>query len=128
MQAKATKSMANLRQIHIASVTYAAEFQDTMPTSRNELDPYLGSDVVFQSPFGPAPGGADYWINLRGGKMSAVADPSRHIFAYDRAMLLNHEHVAVAFFDGHVEALDPEEFRALTLADANKDVDFDLPF
>ena len=76
-QAREVKSMSMLRNVSMAYMIYASESQDSLPTNVNDLNPYLDGGMP-QSPFGPAPGGTDYWLNPRGGKMSKIADPTRY--------------------------------------------------
>ncbi|MEM7228710.1 MAG: hypothetical protein AAF432_07840 [Planctomycetota bacterium] len=111
-QARATQSMSMLRNVAVASATYAAEWNDKIPANVNELHPYLGfSFNEMSSPYGPAwDGGPDYWFDASGGTYSAIKFPSRQIMSYDRAMYLLGDDIAVGFADGHVELLSTFEF------------------
>jgi prepilin-type processing-associated H-X9-DG protein len=126
--ARDVRSMVVLRSIGQGFNVYAADQKDALPTSVDDLvkAQYVTHDML-RSPFGPAPGGSDYWVNPRGGKISAIDDPAHYVIAYDRAMAQSQKRIAVAFLDGHVENLTPEQFRELTQSDGNKGVDFDLP-
>jgi prepilin-type processing-associated H-X9-DG protein len=122
--AKEAKSAAQLRGISMAMMTYAAENDDRMPASMEDLlqAGYLTDDML-QSPVGPAPEGDDYWISI-GGQNDSDAE---RVLGYDRAMFAHGDKVAVVFFDGHVEIMDVFEFEELLEREPNAGKDFDLP-
>lgn len=117
------QDMSALRNISMGYAVYANDKNDALPTSADDLikGNYLTPDMLH-----PA-GGADFWLNPHGGRISAIADPSHYIIAYDRTMYAGGKHVAVAFLDGHVEMLGLNAFRDLTQSDAHKGIDFNLP-
>jgi hypothetical protein len=124
-QAIDVRAQAALRNIATASMTYALENNDAMPRAFDDLRRYLGPDAAM-SPFGPSPDGrADYWINPMGTTMSAIAEPSEFILAYDRAMCASQDKVAVAYADGHVQVLAVWALRQA--AAEYRDINFDLP-
>ena len=128
--AMAVQSMTQMRQIAMGFVMHAADNDDALPTSKDQLTGpgYIDGDM-FNSPVGEAlDDEGSIWLNLKGGKVSAIADPSQYIIAYDRAMFSTGSTVAVAFLDGHCEQMDIEAFREMTRNDAHKGIDFKLPY
>jgi hypothetical protein len=57
--------------------------------------------------------------------MSAIAEPSEYILAYDRAMCASQDKVAEAYADGHVQVLAVWALRQA--AAEYRDINFDLP-
>ena len=93
-----------MRALGIAFHMYAAEHDDRIPAGADALleAEFIGVDAL-QSSFGPAAdGGADYWLDDSGGKMSDIRYPDKRVLAYDRAMYLDGRQVAALFADGHV--------------------------
>lgn len=128
-QAVEMSSMSGLRNVAMSYVVYAADKQDALPTSADDLVAagYLEAGML-ESPFGPMnDGSAAIWLNPKGGKTSEISDPATYIIAYDRAMFANGEVVAVAFLDGHVEQISRDELRTQTQSDQHKGIDFKLP-
>ncbi|MHC4948408.1 MAG: hypothetical protein ACYTG1_09120 [Planctomycetota bacterium] len=127
--ARSVESMSRMRALGIAFHMYAAEHDDRIPAGADALleAEFIGVDAL-QSSFGPAAdGGADYWLDDSGGKMSDIRYPDKRVLAYDRAMYLDGRQVAALFADGHVETLDWWAFRELLEHEANEGIDFDLP-
>jgi prepilin-type processing-associated H-X9-DG protein len=128
--AEDARAAAMLRNLGMACMMHAADNNDRLPDSFDDLlkAGYLEKDTL-ASPFGPsADGKSDYWLNPRGGTMSEIADPARFILAYDRAMYVSSDKVAVVFADGHVEVLDTDAFVHMTQDDQYAGTNFDLPF
>jgi hypothetical protein len=107
--ARQVQSAAQLRQFGMAINMYAADHNDRLPESIDDLMPYLGNQEMPASPLGPASdGGSDYAIrsDLGGDSIQSVAYTAQTFAAIDRAAVVNgEEQVAVVFMDGHVEQL-----------------------
>lgn len=128
--AKDAKSMAQLRQIAIAIMAYAAESQERMPPDIQTLidNGYLTENTL-HSPLGSAPdGGEDYWIDFSITRLVDVKSPAERIIGYDRSMYARGRLVAVLFLDGHVEKMPVSEFDATTKNAIHKGVNFERPF
>lgn len=128
--AKDVKSMSQLRMIGMAYNMHAADNADKLPTSTDDLvgPGYIAEDAIV-SPMGEAMDEqGSIWLNLKGGKLSAISDPSQYVIGYDRAMFFTGDTVAVVFLDGHCEQLDIEAFRELTQSEAHDGIDFKLPY
>ncbi|MHC4768195.1 MAG: hypothetical protein ACYTEI_05735, partial [Planctomycetota bacterium] len=126
-QARVTMSSAQIRQLSIAMMTYAAEHDDAAPPSYAALKPYLGPGLLI-SPYGPVSDDrGDYWMNTTVRRLSECRFPNRQIAFYDRAMYENAHEVAVGFYDGHVETMNTWEFDVKIAEEPNADTDFDLP-
>lgn len=127
--AKATQTMANLRQIGIAIHTHAAEHNDRVPASLDAIVDRGYLEAKPSSPFGPVfDEVGDYWLNSKPRRLSQVANPARTIAAYDRAMYMATFRAAVLFFDGHVEVLENYQLSELMEEEQHEGVDFQLPW
>jgi hypothetical protein len=120
-RASALASMENLQFIDVAYSTYAAEHDDRLPSSLEELRPYLGDQGVLASPHGPAwDGGPDYWLYFDDSSFSAIKWPAEQILGLDRAMLLKAaEEIPVLFADGHIALVSYEALSRLLTRPAN---------
>jgi prepilin-type processing-associated H-X9-DG protein len=126
-KAQIAKSSAQIRQLAIAMMTYAADNDDAAPPSLEALRPYLGADLP-TSPFGPVSDGrGDYWMNTTLQRLSHSKVPHQHVAFYDRAMYEHSHSVVVGFFDGHVKTMSAWELEALISDEPNAGTDFDLP-
>lgn len=126
-KAESAKASAQVRQLSIAMMMYAAENDDAAPPSLDALQPYLGPGLL-DSPFGPVSDGrGDYWLNTSIGRFATLQRPDEVIAIYDRAMYEHTDEVAVGFCDGHVQVMDTWDFEALTEQEPNAGTDFDLP-
>jgi hypothetical protein len=125
--AKPAKSAAQVRQLTIAMMMYAADNDDFAPPSFEALEHYLGRGML-DSPYGPVSDHrGDYWMNTSVERVSTSRRPDRQIAFYDRAMYENMHEVVVGFYDGHVETMTAWDFEALIGEEPNAGVDFDLP-
>ncbi|MHC4992971.1 MAG: hypothetical protein ACYTGC_18510, partial [Planctomycetota bacterium] len=126
-QARVTMSSAQVRQLSMAMMTYAAEHDDAAPDSFDALRPYF-HPALLNSPYGPVSDGrGDYWMNATVPRLSACRFPAKQIAFYDRAMYESAPKVAVGFYDGHVETMDTWALEALMAEEPNAGTDFDLP-
>jgi hypothetical protein len=126
-QARVTMSAAQVRQLLIAMMTYAAEHDDAAPPGFDALRPYMGPGLL-NSPLGPVSDGrGDYWMNTTVRRLRDCRFPSKQIAFYDRAMYENTHEVAVGFYDGHVETMSTWELDLKIAEEPNADTDFDLP-
>ncbi len=126
--ARATRSMTQLRSLHMAINMYEQE-QGKMPGNLQALvQKNFITDDMLSSPFGPAAdGGSDYWFDLTQSP-GTVKRPDQQVVGYDRSMYAQHRTVAVVFHDGHVTQMSAWEFRSLINSEPNNKIDFDLPF
>jgi hypothetical protein len=126
-QAREAKASAQVRQLCIALMIYAAENDDAAPPDWAALEPYLGPGLL-DSPYGPVSDGrGDYWMNTSVARVSELRRPDELIAFYDRAMYEHTHEVAVGFYDGHAEVVSAWEFEALIEEAPNAGIDFDLP-
>jgi hypothetical protein len=126
-QARVTMSSAQIRQLSIAMMTYAAEHDDAAPPSLKALGPYIGPGLL-NSPLGPVSDDrGDYWMNTTVRRLSECRFPNKRIAFYDRAMYEHTDEVAVGFYDGHVETMGTWELEAMMTDEPNAGTDFDLP-
>ena len=126
-QARVTKSAAQVRQLSMAMMVYAAENDDLAPPGWPALEPFLGPGML-NSSFGPVSDGrGDYWMNTSVRRLSDPRRPDEVIAFYDRAMYERTHEVAVGFFDGHVQVMSTWEFEMLLEEEPNLGTDFDLP-
>jgi prepilin-type processing-associated H-X9-DG protein len=105
--ARLVACMSNLRMIGLATFQYAADKNDRMPASLDDLKPYLGkaSDEVTRC---TKSGGPYRFTSYAGRKLSEL--PPDLVLAYDA----NPVHMGrrnVSFLDGHCEALQEARFR-----------------
>ncbi|TVQ53714.1 MAG: hypothetical protein EA377_07445 [Phycisphaerales bacterium] len=123
------RTVTQLRKVAMAALAYAAENDDRVPSSLDDLveQRYITPDLLV-SPFGPVGDGqGDIWMSSRHQRFSMSHLPDREILAYDRAMFANHHLVAVLFYDGHVEVLDHWEFLERVEDALHQGIDFNLP-
>lgn len=126
-EAQARRAAAHVEDLAAALKAYAADNRNAMPRSMEALRPYVEAHPL-RSPFGPAADGrGDYWLNTTLRRLGESRSPSRHVAVYDRAMYGPGRHVAVGFFDGHVELLERWTFEELIAEAPNAGTDFDLP-
>lgn len=113
------RATANIRMIGLAMHTYAADNDDRLPESVEELlEAGLLSEELLRSAYGPAPdGGAEIAVVLGGGRFDWDATG---ILAVDRSMLLRTGATHVLFGDGHVERLTWTELSAALLRPGNE--------
>ena len=127
-QARHVVDQTNLRQIHVALVSHANDYNGRFPDHPSQLLPYLGNDIsVLQSPFDDAgqylPNGADHDVNKDSGviayggylllhsqaRMSQVRYPSRTAIAMSRDFENDGGRRAVVYVDGHVGTIRAED-------------------
>ncbi|MBA7706112.1 hypothetical protein ES703_114958 [subsurface metagenome] len=100
------ESAEKLRQLALAALMYADDHKGKLAADLNKLKPYLGKENLFE------------WIvenveYIGQGKMTDVRRPHRRAVAYDRTLLGKGYGTNVAFMDGHVEFLRPEQVENL---------------
>jgi prepilin-type processing-associated H-X9-DG protein len=96
----------NIKQITLASHRYAAENNDTLPQSLDQLKSYLGNkELICHAAEGQT--GPCYEIVAPGRKLVEIADPAKTIFVRE-TQSRHHGRRAVGYADGHVEMVrDP---------------------
>ncbi len=100
------ESAEKLRQLALAALMYADDHKGKFAADLNKLKPYLGKKNLFE------------WIvenieYIGQGKMTDVRRPHKRAVAYDRTLLGKGYGTNVAFMDGHVEFLRPEQLKNL---------------
>jgi len=100
------ESAEKLRQLALAALMYADDHKGKFAADLNKLKPYLGKKNLFE------------WIvenveYIGQGKMTDVRRPHKRAVAYDRTLLGKGYGTYVAFMDGHVEFLRPEQVEKL---------------
>ncbi|MHC4218195.1 MAG: hypothetical protein ACYSU7_07020 [Planctomycetota bacterium] len=125
--AKAMKSAAQVRELAVAMMIYAADNDDAAPPDLKALADYIDPRLL-HSPFGPVSDGrGDFWMNTSLKRLSQSRFPDQQVAFYDRAMYEHSHELAVGFFDGHIQVMDTWEFETLIEEEANAGTDFDLP-
>ncbi len=107
------KSAEKLKQLALAALMYAYDHKGKFAADLNKLKPYLGKENLFE------------WIvenveYIGEGKMTDVRRPHRRAVAYDRTLLGKGYGTNVAFMDGHVEFLRPEQLEKLGIKPGRK--------
>jgi len=102
------ESAEKLRQLALAALMYADDHKGKFAADLNKLKPYLGKENLFE------------WLienveYIGRGKMTDVRRPQRRAVAYDRTLLGKGYGTNVAFMDGHVEFLRPEQVEKLVI-------------
>jgi len=91
----------NVRQIMLASHQYAADNNDTLPQSLDQLKSYLGDKMLIcRAAEGQA--GTCYEIVTPGRKLAEVAEPGKTVFVRE-TQARHRGRRAVGYVDGHVE-------------------------
>jgi prepilin-type processing-associated H-X9-DG protein len=128
-QAKLAKSQSQLRMLAQAGMVYAMEHDDEAPQSFEALikGEYMTRDML-ASPLGSVwDEEGDYWLNTTFDHLSKLQNPSRTVWAYDRASCIHGDKVLVLFYDGHVELMYYWEFADLTQEQQHQGIDFNMP-
>ena len=100
----------NTKQLMVASLQYAAEHDDAMPGTLDQLKPYLGgtqtavAPKLLVCPLATDPTQPGYEIVAPGRKLNTVADPAKTVFIREIHPHPNGRR-AVGYMDGHVEML-----------------------
>ena len=116
--ARATACMSNEKQIALGVLMYVQDFDEIFPRKKapyNELIfPYVKNKAIFECP-SDAKGTISYVINpnLQGTRLAQMASPAETVLLYEGSnMKFAYKHrgkTAVAFADGHVKMLTPEQ-------------------
>ncbi|NLX07152.1 MAG: DUF1559 domain-containing protein [Phycisphaerae bacterium] len=109
--ARRSVSMSNLRQIGIAMMMYANDFEDQLPPDLEALvaNRYVTKEV-FSSPLKPEAFDGPSYVYTGPRKLSEVPDVTHEILAHENPAYLS-EGTNVLFADSHVEWMKPDEFR-----------------
>lgn len=112
-----TQTVSNLKQLAVAVMIYAADYDDLMPKAnwQSSLRPYVKSDAVFKSPMSTAakPSGYSFNSALFGINLAKLADPAKTVLIYEGKnnvlSFLYSGKAAVAYADAHVKLIDKTE-------------------
>ncbi len=121
MAAQGVTSATQLRQIHMAAITFDRGSNGVAPTREALVEGNYISGALLHSPLGD---GSEYWLDL--GAMPTF-DANR-IVGYDRAAYTTGQAVPTLFADGHVETLDQWMLVERTQDEWNAEVEFELPW
>jgi len=106
MSARETVSMSNLKQITLAGVMYAQDHKGKAPEELNQLQKYLGSSTVLESPSKPKDFEGPSYILV---PILEIDSPPNTVFIYENPAFAG-EKINVAFVDGRVERMDRDMF------------------
>ena len=102
--ARQIKIMSQSRQVLIGVHSYAADKQDALPTSLDDLQDYLGGPAALEHPDGRG------WKLLAPAKrITQIADPATTVLLHEDYKVWPRKGIAVGFADGHVEWIETEE-------------------
>lgn len=106
-QARRVASMSNLKQIGLACIMYADDNNGSFPADLQGLQKYLGSPKVLESPRKPKDFTGPSYIYVPG----QTRDTDMHnVLVYENPEF-SKDRVNALFPDGHVEAMQPDQFR-----------------
>jgi prepilin-type processing-associated H-X9-DG protein len=106
-QARRVASMSNLKQIGLACIMYADDNNGSFPADLQGLQKYLGSPEVLESPRKPKDFTGPSYIYVPG----QTRDTDMHnVLVYENPEF-SKDRVNALFPDGHVEAMQPDQFR-----------------
>lgn len=114
-----TVSIVNLKQIALGLIMYATDWNDVYPkkTWKKDVMPYLKNASILQPPKQENSPATEYLMNaaLMGKSMQKLKFPALTVLAYEaRGGQVTYNHsgkAAVAFADGHVKLITPEEMK-----------------
>jgi len=137
-KAQATACLSNMKQLCLAAMMYAQDWQQTLPSEEwpKQLEPYLKNRSVYQCPGAPDKTIA-FALNeaLAGAKLNDLPRPAETVLFYESsvgedvpfggpdAVLTESRHqglITVGFADGHCKLMKPEEARKLLEQDPLK--------
>lgn len=112
--AKETSSLSNLKQIALASIMYANDYDDLLPYVQSTKSmqwvttPYLKNNSVWTN---PNPAGGQYLLNmsLAGVNLSGIDKPAETILFYESTPWEDGRR-GVAYADGHAKRLTADEW------------------
>jgi general secretion pathway protein G len=107
-QGKRAVSLNNLKQIALACIMYADEHEGKFADNLQQLYPYHRNPKLFESPLKPKDFDGPSYIYVAGLKRQ-LRDASRIIIFYENPVYCS-DRICAAFLDGHVKAMEPEEF------------------
>ncbi len=113
------ESAEKLRQLALAALMYADDHNGKFATDLNKLKPYLGKENLFECIVEDV----EY---IGQGEITDVRRPHRRAFAYDKTLLGKGYGTNVAFMDGHVEFLRPEQVEKLGIEERKTAIRVDL--
>jgi len=119
--ARKAESLSNLKQMALASLMYANDYNEVMPPLKDPaaikklLQPYVRNEEIFINPFTKKP----YMANavLSGKKLRHIADPSSMVVFYEDSPAPDGTR-GVSFLDGHAKRVTESEW--VTLKKASK--------
>lgn len=125
-QAKQVKAGTQLRQLHVAVLSYEQANGKLPPDIQTLIrEGYIAEEMLI-SPIGSAGDATpDIWINLADPRLTNM-DADR-IIGYDRGAYLQTYEVNVLFADGHVERHSTWDFDDMISDEKYEGVDFKLP-
>jgi prepilin-type processing-associated H-X9-DG protein len=101
--ARRTVAMSHNRQYLVGVMTYAAEHEDKLPASLDDLKEYLGgADLVH-------PDGKKWTYVKPAAKLSELENPSLTVILHEEYKAWPPKGLIVGFADGHVEVVETEE-------------------
>jgi hypothetical protein len=107
-QARGAVSMSNLRQLSIAAIIYADENNGSFPENFEQINKYIGSSKVLESPLKPKNFTGPCYIYVQGHSKKTV-DPARSIIIYENPEYCK-DIINAAFIDGHIEKMHKHQF------------------
>lgn len=128
-RAAAQACFANQKQVAVALMMYTQDYDETYPRKatsyKAQIMPYVKNQQVFHCPL-DAPNVVSYTFNpnLAGMTIVSIVSPSQTVLLYEgKNMQMNFRHegrAIVAYADGHVKMISPDEAKNLFWYPAGK--------
>ena len=111
-KARQSSCLSNIRQLTLATLQFAQEHNDTLPSAFNwakSVEPYAKNSMIFQCVSVEAKPGTHYAMNpsLSGRKLDGIAKPNQAVLIYEvqngQPALRHNDGMNVGYVDGHVK-------------------------
>lgn len=102
ISARQVEIMAKSRQVLIGVHSFAADKQDSLPASLDDLQDYLGGPLTH-------PDGRGWKLLTPAKRMTQIADPATTVLLHEDYKTWPRRGIAVGFVDGHVEWVATED-------------------
>ena len=111
-QAQGVVSMTNLKQIGLASIMYADDYDGILPSNFEQMNKYIGNTKILESPLKPKGFSGPSYIYVGGRSIKDSKSPEQDILAYENTEYCG-DIITTLFLDGHVEKVPKARFLSL---------------
>ena len=108
-QARRVVSISNLRQLSLASILYAEDHNGTLPENFKQMEKYIGTSKVLESPLKPKDFNGPSYILIPGHSTKSGGQSWKTIIIYENPQY-SEDNINTAFLDGHVEKMQRDRF------------------